>query len=82
MSTTVAAPPQPRAPRRPRGRRSAPLRRILLALLAVSLVPAGYAGYRLAQQFGYFLPSASLGTLPLVEVPARRAHGRLAARLP
>lgn len=71
MSTTVVAPQPPRAPRHSRGGARSPVRRVLLALLVVSLAPAGYAGYRLGQQLGYFLPSAQVGTLPLVEVPAK-----------
>ena len=76
MPTTVVAPQSPRAPRRPRGRSAHPVRRrILLSLLAAAVIGAGYAAYRLGQQFGYFLPGAEVGTLPLVEVPAKHGDG-------
>lgn len=74
VSTTVAAPRPPRRRRRERKVSAHPVRRrVLLSLLALAVAGAGYAAYRLGQQFGYFLPSAQVGTLPLVEVPAR--HG-------
>lgn len=57
--------------RRRRARRS-----LVIYLLAAVAASAGYGAFRLAQMFGYFLPSAEVGTLPLVEVPApRKAHG-------
>jgi type IV secretory pathway VirJ component len=60
----VDAAPSPRRRRR--------LRRIVLAAVALLLGGGGYGGYRVAQMFGWFLPSAGVGTLPLVEVPAPR----------
>lgn len=50
---------------------------MVLALLAVALCGAGYAGFRLARQWGYFLPGAEVGSLPLVEVPAKHGDGDL-----
>ena len=48
------------------------LRRVALAVLAVALVAGGYGAYRLLRMWGYFVPRASVGTLPLIEVPAKR----------
>ncbi|HEV7586719.1 MAG TPA: AcvB/VirJ family lysyl-phosphatidylglycerol hydrolase [Longimicrobium sp.] len=43
-----------------------------LALLAVLTAAAAYGAFRMARMFGYLQRSAHVGTLPLVEVPARR----------
>lgn len=63
-----AAPPAAPPPVRPRRLR----RKVLVSALAVSLAGSAYGGYRLAQMFGYLLAPSSVGTLPLVEVPAPR----------
>ncbi len=47
-------------------------------MAAICLLAAGaaYGAYRLAREWGYLTPRASVGRLPLVEVPARRGtHG-------
>ncbi|HET7461485.1 MAG TPA: AcvB/VirJ family lysyl-phosphatidylglycerol hydrolase [Longimicrobium sp.] len=58
------------APAAPRSRR---LRHIAAgAAMVAVLAAAGFRAYRLAYEWGYFTPRASVGSLPLVEVPARK----------
>jgi type IV secretory pathway VirJ component len=58
----------PLAPR-PGRRRNLALAGVAIALFAA----AAFQAYRVAYEWGYFTPHASVGSLPLVEVPAR--HG-------
>jgi type IV secretory pathway VirJ component len=59
-------PASARARRRPSRRTAA------LVLVAVVTAAVGYGAFRVARMFGYLQRSAHVGTLPLVEVPARR----------
>jgi len=74
MTHASHPPPSPPVPEtasassRPKSR----LRPIATALLVLAvLAAAGLRTYRLAYEWGYFTPRASVGSLPLVEVPAR-----------
>lgn len=61
----------------------APLRlrfaeRIAAGVVVLLLAAAAYAAFTLAREWGYLTPRASVGSLPLVEVPARQGtHGDL-----
>ena len=46
-----------------------------LALVAVAVAGAAYGAFWGAQRLGWLQPRAHVGTLPLVEVPARRGAG-------
>lgn len=79
MAATPSAPAERAAPRSDResalhARKPRRTRRIALAaLVGAALAAAGYPAYRVANEWGYFTPRASIGSLPLVEVPA--PHG-------
>lgn len=43
---------------------------MITALVAVVIAGAGFSAFQLAREWGFFIPHASVGSLPLVEVPA------------